>query len=138
MGAIQPPSSAAAPRSRQGLHAFLKGFTYAWAGLTYVVRTQRNMRFHLCAACAVVALAALLHLALLEWAILLTCILGVIVAEMLNTIVEAVVDLITDRYHPLAKIAKDVAAGAVLLSAIGSAGIGLLILGPHLWRVLFG
>lgn len=136
-GVIQPPSSAAVPRGRQGLHPFLKGFTYAWSGITYVVRTQRNMRFHLCSACAVVALATLLHLALLEWAILLTCILGVIVAEMLNTIVEAVVDLITDRYHPLAKIAKDVAAGAVLLSAIGSAGIGLLILGPHLWHALF-
>jgi diacylglycerol kinase len=120
------------------MHAFLAGFIYAWAGIVYVVRTQRNMRFHIGVACTVVALATWLHLALLEWAILLGCILGVIVAEMLNTVVEAVVDLITDRYHPLAKIAKDVAAGAVLLSAIGSAGIGLLILGPHLWHALFG
>ena len=137
LGAVQPPSSAAVPRQRQELQAFLKGFTYAWAGITYVVRTQRNMRVHLSVSCAVVALAAVLRIALVEWAILLICILGVLIAEMLNTVVEAVVDLVTDRYHPLAKIAKDVAAGAVLLAAIGSAGTGLLVLGPHLWYALF-
>ena len=102
-----------------------------------MVRTQRNARIHLSIGSMVLVLAALLRLALVEWAILLLCIVAVIVAEMLNTVAEAVVDLVTDRYHPLAKIAKDVAAGAVLVTAIGSAGIGLLVLGPHLWHALF-
>jgi len=85
----------------------------------------------------VLVLAAALGVAIMEWAILLLCMVAVIVAEMLNTVVESIVDLITGQYHPLAKVAKDVAAGAVLVTAIGSAGIGLLVLGPHLWHALF-
>jgi diacylglycerol kinase len=56
---------------------------------------------------------------------------------MINTMVEAIVDLITDHYHPLAKVAKDVAAGTVLFTAVGSVLIGLVVLGPHLWQALF-
>ena len=115
----------------------LPSFDYAWQGIVHVVRTQRNMRIHLAIAVAVLVLAATLGLALVEWAILLLCMVAVIVAEMLNTVVESIVDLVTAQYHPLAKVAKDVAAGAVLVTAIGSAGIGLLVLGPHLWHALF-
>jgi diacylglycerol kinase len=88
-------------------------------------------------AVTVLALAALLRVSLLELSILLVCIMAVIVAEMLNTVVEAVVDLVTAQYHPLAKVAKDVAAGAVLSSAIVSAVIGALVLGPHVGHTLF-
>ncbi|MGH2411630.1 MAG: diacylglycerol kinase family protein, partial [Chloroflexota bacterium] len=77
-------------------------------------RTQRNMRIHVGAAAAVLALAGVLRVARVELAVLLLCILAVLTLEMLNTVVEAVVDLATEEYHPLAKIAKDVAAGAVL------------------------
>jgi len=94
------------------------------------------MRIHLAIAVAVLALATILGLAIVEWAILLLCMVAVLVAEMLNTVVESIVDLVTAQYHPLAKVAKDVAAGAVLVTAIGSAGIGLLVLGPHLWYAL--
>lgn len=138
-GEIQPPSSASAPDAQSpGRATFLASFDYAWQGIVYVVRTQRNARVHMAIGSIALVLAAVLRLAPMEWAILLLCIVAVIVAEMVNTIVEATIDLITDRYHPLAKIAKDVAAGAVLVAAIGSAGIGLLVLGPHLWHVLFG
>ena len=110
-------------------------FGFAWQGISYVVRTQRNARVHLSIGGTVLILAALLRVSIVELAILLLCVMAVVVAEMLNTVVEAVVDLVTDRYHPLAKIAKDVAAGAVLITAIGSASIGVLVLGSHLWRM---
>jgi diacylglycerol kinase len=71
-----------------------------------------------------------------EWALLLLCITGVLVAEMGNTLIEALVDLASPGYHPLARRAKDVAAGAVLVTAIGSAAVGLAILGPHLWHLV--
>jgi diacylglycerol kinase len=116
---------------------FLASFRYAWCGLVYVVRSQRNMRVHLGAAFLVLLLAAVLRLPPLAWAVLLLCITIVAVLEMLNTVVEATVDLATDRYHPLAKIAKDTAAGAVLVASIGAALVGLVLLGPPLWHTLF-
>jgi diacylglycerol kinase len=94
------------------------------------------MRVHLAVAVAVLLFAALLRLPPIEVAVLLACISMVIAAEMVNTVTEAIVDLVTDQYHPLAKIAKDAAAGAVLVLAIGSALIGLLLLGPPLWHVV--
>lgn len=112
------------------------GFRYAWDGIAHVVRTQRNMRIHLLMGTAVVLLGVVLHLAAVEWALLMLCITGVLVAEMGNTLIEALVDLASPGYHPLARRAKDVAAGAVLVTAIGSAAVGLAILGPHLWHLM--
>ena len=71
-----------------------------------------------------------------EWGLVFVAITGVFIAEMLNTVVEACVDLATQKYHPLAKIAKDVAAGTVLLNAILSIIIGLFVFGPHLVSLL--
>src|SRR5579871_3348425 len=120
---IEPPPSPEACQATARA-AFLASFRYAWRGLIYVVNSQRNMRVHLGAACLVLLLAALLRLPPLHWAVLLLCITIVAVLEMLNTVVEATIDLATDRYHPLARIAKDTAAGAVLVAAIGSALVG--------------
>jgi diacylglycerol kinase len=119
-------------RGRQHGVGLGAGFQYAWDGFAHVVRTQRNMRIHLAIGALVLVAGILLHLAVVEWAILLLCIMAVLVAEMSNTLIEALVDLVSPGYHPLAKLAKDVAAGAVLVTAIGSAGIGFVILGPHL------
>ena len=130
----QPVSPEVTPQRRGTLRS---GFFYAWQGIVYVFRTQRNARMHLAVAGFVLALAALLRVSLLELSILLVCIMAVIVAEMLNTVVEAVVDLVTAQYHPLAKVAKDVAAGAVLSSAVVSAVIGVLVLAPHVGHALF-
>lgn len=116
--------------------AFLSSFRYAGQGVWYVVATQRNMRVHVATGVLVLLLAALLRLPPAHWAVLLLCMVVVLTLEMLNTVVEAVVDLETDRYHPLAKIAKDVAAGAVLVAAVGAALVGLLLLGPPLWQAL--
>ena len=138
-----PPGSAAAGAPRRaeiiarthgtGLAA---SFRYAWDGITHVVRTQRNMRIHLAIGAIVLVAGGVLRLQVVEWALLLLCIMAVVVAEMSNTLIEALVDLVSPQYHPLAKLAKDVAAGAVLVTAIGSAGIGLAVLGPHLWHVV--
>ncbi len=78
----------------------------------------------------------MLGLSWAEWAIVAILIVVVLAAEMVNTMVEALVDLVTDQYHPLAKVAKDVAAGVVLLSAIGSAVVGVLIFLPKIIGLL--
>jgi diacylglycerol kinase len=103
-----------------------------------MLRTQRNARIHLAVATAVVAMGLWLGVSETEWAILVLTIGVVLTAEALNTVAEAAVDLATMEYHPLAKVAKDVAAGAVLLMAMAAAVVGLLILGPPLCRVVLG
>ncbi len=115
---------------------FLKSFVYAFAGLRYAVSSQRNMRVHLGLAVLAVGLGVWLRISPVEFAIIFVVIAGVIVTEMINTVVEAVVDLVTDHYHDLAKIAKDVAAGAVLVNAILAVIVALFVFGPHLLALL--
>ena len=114
----------------------LNGFKYAFSGMWHVLRTQRNARIHLSLALIVIVLGLWLGLSRTEWAIIVLTIGLVLAAESFNTVAEAAVDLATAEYHPLAKIAKDVAAGAVLLMAITAVIVGLLILGPPLWAAL--
>ena len=114
----------------------LTSFRYAFAGLWYLLRTQRNARIHISISLVIIALGLWLGLNTTQWAVIALTIGVVLVAEFFNTVVEVIVDLVTEEYHPLAKIAKDTAAGAVLLMAMISVVIGLLILGPPLWRVL--
>jgi diacylglycerol kinase len=116
----------------------IESFRFAFAGLWYALRTQRNTRLHLTIAATAVALGLWLGLPLTQWAVLVLAIGFVLVSEMLNTVAETLVDLISPGYHPLAKVVKDVTAGAVLLAAIVAAIVGLLILGPPLWVRLFG
>ncbi len=120
---------------RREFAKFLIGFSYAFQGLWYTLRTQRNAHFHLGAAILVTIAGLLLHVSALEFAILYLAISSVFVAEMFNTVCEICVDIAQPEYHPLAKIAKDVAAGAVLMSAILAAIVGLFVLGPHLWAL---
>jgi len=109
-------------------------FGYAIEGLQYVLRTERNARIHLVAALLVVMVGLWLGLGVIEWALLVFSIVLVFSVEMLNTVVELIVDMVVEETHPLAKHAKDVAAGAVLIAAGGSAILGLLVLGPPLWH----
>ena len=113
---------------------FILCFGFAWEGVVYTLRTQRNARIHLGIAIAVVLLSLWLGLSWTEWAIIALTIGLVFSAEMFNTVAEAAIDLVTAEYHPLAKIAKDVAAGAVLVIAVIAVVVGLLVLGPHLWQ----
>lgn len=115
---------------------FFRGFLYAFRGLWYALRTQRNARVHLACAIAVTIAGFLLRISAIEFAMLYVAIAGVFIAEMFNTVIEICVDLARPEYHPLAGIAKDVAAGAVLLSALLAVVIGVLVLGPHLWALV--
>ena len=124
-----PPQPADKPRGDGRLST---SFRCAFAGIAHVLRSQRNARIHLGVTLAIVLLGWWLRLTYTEWAIIALTVAVVLVAEMLNTAIEATIDLTTKRYHPLAKVAKDVAAGAVLTAAIIAVIVGLLILGPHL------
>jgi diacylglycerol kinase len=114
-----------------------KSFGYAVEGLRHAVKTQRNLRIHLAIATLVVAVGVFLDLPLRDWAVLALTIGAVLTGELINTVVEAVVDLASPDYHELAKVAKDVAAGTVLVMALTAISVGLLILGPPLWALLF-
>ncbi|WP_374685914.1 diacylglycerol kinase family protein [Promineifilum sp.] len=125
-------------KGREELQRRALSFRYAFEGWWYVLRTQRNAWIHAAVSVVVFALAFWLKLSRLEWAIILVTTMAVWMAEFANTALEAVVDMVMPEYHPLAKVAKDVAAAAVLVGAIGAVLIGLLILGPPLWQRLFG
>jgi diacylglycerol kinase len=109
-----------------------QSFVYAAQGIVYTVQTQRNMRIHVALGVLAIAAGLWLHISPVEFAMVFVAITGVIISEMFNTVAEACVDLATRDFHPLAKIAKDVAAGAVLLNALLSVVIGLLVFGPHI------
>ena len=115
-----------------------KSFQYAFEGWWFVLRTQHNAWIHAVISIAVFGAAFWLGVAPQEWAILVLTISAVWMAEFMNTAIEAVVDMNMPEFHPLAKVAKDVAAAAVLVGAIGAVIIGLIILGPPLWERLFG
>jgi diacylglycerol kinase len=95
---------------------------------------EPNAKIHAVAALAVVLLGAWLGIEARDWAVLILAIGGVVATEAMNTAVERVVDLAQPAQHPLAKVSKDVAAAAVLASAMAAAAIGLLIIGPPLWQ----
>jgi diacylglycerol kinase len=118
------------------LRALLRSFGYAAEGVWLLVRTQRNAKIHLALAALALALAALLRISRVEWLVLLLTIALVVGAEGLNTAIEAVVDLASPDYHPLAKRAKDVAAGAVLVIAVCAVFVGALIFLPYLFALL--
>ncbi len=114
-----------------------RSFGYAFAGLGHLFRTQRNARIELVIGILVCGMAAWLRIGRLEWALLVFTIALVLILEGINTAVEAAIDLASPHVHPLAKIAKDLAAGMVLLASVASVIVGLLILGPPLWQRLF-
>jgi diacylglycerol kinase len=111
---------------------FVAGFGYAFNGLGYALRTQRNARVHIAIGALAVFMGIVLHISAIEFAMIFVAITSVFVAEMFNTVIELCIDLSTPEYNPRAKIAKDVAAGAVLLSALLAIVIGIFVFGPHL------
>ena len=133
-----PPRSSKQDKGKSEWAKFIRGFTYAFSGLWYALRTQRNVRVHCAIALFAIIMGIFLHISPVEFAIIFVAITGVFISEMFNTVIELCIDIASPEYHPLAKIAKDVAAGAVLLNAILAVVIGLLIFGPHLLALLRG
>jgi diacylglycerol kinase (ATP) len=105
----------------------LDSFGYALNGIIYCLKTQRNMRIHAAAALVVIIIALTSRLSRTDIIMLSFAISLVLICEMINTAIEKSIDLFTEKYHPLAKIAKDVAAGAVFVSAVNALFIGYLV-----------
>lgn len=115
----------------------LLSFKYAWAGVYYAFSTQRNFRIHTLISVMVITMGIFLHISAEEMAIVTLTSALVIVLELLNTAIESVVDLtVKQSYHDLAKIAKDCAAGAVLISAIAAVIVACFILLPPLLNLI--
>ena len=113
-----------------------QSFGYAFQGIFTCVRKERNMKSHCVAAVFVVIAGVILKISAIEWCICLALFGLVMALEHVNTAVEAVVDMVTEEYHPLAKVAKDTAAGAVLIAAIMAAIAGCIIFLPKIAQIL--
>lgn len=115
---------------------FLSSFNYACTGLIHAIKNEQNMKIHLFLAAIVITLSIVLDVPRYEKLILLVVIGIVISLEVLNTAIERVVDLVTKEYHPLAKVAKDVSAGAVLVFSIFAAIIGIVIFYDPFYEIM--
>ncbi len=113
----------------------LHSFAHAFDGILYALKAERNLVIHFAMAALVTAMAFTLQCSAAEWYILLILFGLVIGSELINTAIETVVNLVTPEYHELAKLAKDTAAGAVLVIAVAAALIGLTIFVPKLWAL---
>jgi diacylglycerol kinase (ATP) len=118
------------------MRSLMASFGYAFAGIWYLVSTQRNAQIHLLIGACAVALGASLGIERWEWLALVLVMALVLVAEGVNTAIEAAVDVATSALHPLAKVAKDVAAGTVLICAIAAVLVGCIVFLPHLFAML--
>ena len=105
----------------------LDSFNYALEGIIHVLRTQRNMRIHFAIAVIVLVAAIFADVTKLELIALLLAIAFVLIAEMINTAIEGAIDIATSSFDPMAKLAKDIAAGAVLIAAINAVAVGYLV-----------
>ena len=110
----------------------LYSFRHAGRGLSWAVSSQANLRVHLVAAAAVLLGAILLRFSAIEFVALLLCFAIVVMAELFNTTLEVLIDYAWPEHHPMIGRAKDVAAAAVMVTAIGAAVVGLLLFGRHL------
>jgi diacylglycerol kinase (ATP) len=114
------------------INARAKSFSYAFAGIGYFFKTQHNAWIHLVACCLTLIFGVMCQLTATEWCIIIFCNAIVFTAEMLNTAIEWLTDLVSPDYNALAGKVKDVAAAAVLFSAMGAAIVGLIIFLPKL------
>lgn len=110
---------------------FLKSFSYAFEGIGYAIKAESNIRLELAACLAVILCGVFFDITKAEWIICTLCMGFVLVGELFNTALETLTDLASPQYHDLAKKAKDVSAGAVLVAAICSAIVGFIIFVPY-------
>ncbi|RTQ47603.1 diacylglycerol kinase family protein [Hymenobacter gummosus] len=124
------------PRHRTRWRHEVASFGYAFQGIREALQTEPHLRFHALATVVVIGLGLWLQVSRHDWALLALSIGAVWTAELLNTAIETLVNLVSPDFHPLAGRAKDVAAGAVLLMALAAGVVGLLVFGPPLWTKL--
>ena len=128
-----PPAEQLRPPERRWRRR-VASFGHAGRGVWAALRSEVHLRFHALATVVVIGLGLYCGITRLEWALLALAVAGVWTAELLNTAIEALTDLASPAWHPLAGKAKDVAAGAVLLAALGALVVGVLVFGPYLLR----
>ena len=116
---------------------FLKAFKFASSGIFYTLSTQRNLKIQMIFALIATILGFVLKISIIEWIILVFAIMFVLFAEMINTAIESTVDLFTEEVNEKAKIAKDVAAGAVLIASLNSVIVGILIFLEKILKFIF-
>jgi diacylglycerol kinase len=131
-----PPLPSPGVPGAAGNWRIFRAFGFAFAGLGYLLRTQRNARVELVIGAGACAVGWWVGIGRVEWAVLAITIAIVLIVEGLNTAIEAAIDLAMPEVHPLAKTGKDVAAGMVLIASIMAIVVGLLILGPGVWNRL--
>lgn len=119
-------------------HSVPRSFYYAFQGLKTAFRNEPNLRIHISIGSATLLAGIILHLAVWEWLLLMFTIFYVITLELLNTVLEAVVNLVSPEIRDNAKIAKDVSAGCVLMGAIMSVVVGLIIFIPKIIFLIYG
>ncbi len=122
---------------RQEYKKLINSFKYAIEGIISSFKTERNMKIHVLAMTVVIALGFFFKLDKIEWCFIIIAIASVISAELFNTAIETVVDIVSPERNPKAKLVKDIAAGAVLVVAIGAAIIGFIILGPRVINLFY-
>lgn len=118
------------------VHSLLKSFQYAYFGLRYCLRTQRNMRLHFLLAILVSLCGIAFEISMSEWIALIITFSLVITSEMFNTAIEQAVDLVTEEWSEKAKIAKDVAAGAVMVNAAAAIFVGFQVFFDRIAEVI--
>ena len=118
-------------RDKFSIKARIGSFSHAIRGLVSMLRSQHNAWLHALATIMVCVVSILLHISRIEWCVIVLCLMSVWAAEALNTAIELATDLISPDYHPLAGKAKDVAAGAVLITAIGAAVVAGIVFITH-------
>ena len=123
---------------KKGLHRLVKSFTYAFDGLKYAFKYEQNILVHTLATILVIIAGIFFKISLTEWLVLALIIGLVIATELINTSIEATIDLITKEVHPLAKIAKDTAAAAVLVFGLTAIVIGFIIFLPKILVLIGG
>ncbi len=124
-------------KKQKGIKKFLNSFTYPIKGLKYAYRNEQNVAVDVGVAIIVIIAGFLFKVSISEWALLALTIGIVISLELVNTAIEAVVDLVTEEYHPLAKVAKDTSAAAVFVCAIIASIVGLIIFLPKIICLIF-
>ncbi|MGY2130740.1 diacylglycerol kinase family protein [Hymenobacter sp. HD11105] len=123
------------PSPRGLLQRRVASFGHAFRGVASALRSEVHLRFHALATVVVIGLGFYFDISLTEWALVALAVGTVWTAELANTAIEALTDLVSPEYHPLAGKAKDVAAGAVLLAALAALVVGALIFAPRVWAL---
>jgi len=123
-------------KKEKGLKKFINSFKYPIKGLKYAYKNEQNLYVDIIIALIVIILGIVLNISITEWALLSITIGLVLSAELFNTALEAIVDLVTEKYHPLAKVAKDTSAAAVFVLAIVAIIEGIIIFLPKIINLL--